>query len=148
MAGAQAWHAAPTPVAQGLFPPVPTRPRPISDSFIDARGLREFEAGTRLGDDPRPRRRPQSPPHPDLTRRTMAHLHRQEPACPAEAGSVRCRHRPCPACSQCQECRMLLLLKIAASLAALYLVVVVSLALFQDRLLFPKWAMGPGAPLP
>lgn len=43
---------------------------------------------------------------------------------------------------------MLLALKIAASLVALYLVVVASVALLQDRLLFPRWAIGPASPLP
>ncbi len=43
---------------------------------------------------------------------------------------------------------MLLFLKFAASLAVLYLVVVVLIALLQDRMLFPRWATGTGAPLP
>ncbi|MFD3190901.1 alpha/beta hydrolase [Sedimentitalea sp. HM32M-2] len=43
---------------------------------------------------------------------------------------------------------MCLFLKVICSLAALYLVPVVFMALVQDRLLFPRWAVGPGAPLP
>lgn len=43
---------------------------------------------------------------------------------------------------------MFLFLKVICSLAALYLVLVVVIALVQDRLLFPRWAVGPGAPLP
>ena len=37
------------------------------------------------------------------------------------------------------------LLKIAAGLAVLYLAFVVLITLAQDRLLFPRWAMGNGA---
>ena len=40
------------------------------------------------------------------------------------------------------------LLKIAAALAALYLAVIVVIALGQDRLLFPRWVMGRGPELP
>lgn len=36
------------------------------------------------------------------------------------------------------------LLKLAGGLAALYLVLALLIALFQDRLLFPRWAMGSG----
>ena len=43
---------------------------------------------------------------------------------------------------------MLLALKIAGSLAAVYVLVPVLTALLQDRLLFPRWAVGPGVPLP
>jgi len=43
---------------------------------------------------------------------------------------------------------MLLVVKIAGSLAAVYVAVAVLMALLQDRLLFPRWAVGPGAPLP
>lgn len=38
------------------------------------------------------------------------------------------------------------LLKLAAGLAALYLVLVGLMALAQDRLIFPRWAMPPGSP--
>jgi uncharacterized protein len=41
----------------------------------------------------------------------------------------------------------MLLLKLAAGIAALYLVVIVLIALVQDRLLFPRWAMGDGTDL-
>jgi hypothetical protein len=43
---------------------------------------------------------------------------------------------------------MLLFVKIAAGIAALYLIVVVLMALAQDRLLFPRWAMPRGPALP
>lgn len=43
---------------------------------------------------------------------------------------------------------MLLFLKIAGGVAAVYLIVAALIALAQDRLLFPRWAMGPGSPLP
>lgn len=43
---------------------------------------------------------------------------------------------------------MLSFLKLAASIATLYLVAVVLIALLQDRLLFPRWATGAGALLP
>ncbi len=43
---------------------------------------------------------------------------------------------------------MLLVLKLAGGLAAPYLVLVILATLVQDRLLFPRWAMGPAAPLP
>ena len=43
---------------------------------------------------------------------------------------------------------MLLFLKLAAGIAALYLAIVVLMALAQDRLLFPRWAMGSGMKLP
>ena len=42
---------------------------------------------------------------------------------------------------------MILFVKLAAGLAALYLVVVVLIALAQDWLLFPRWAMGKGTAL-
>jgi pimeloyl-ACP methyl ester carboxylesterase len=42
----------------------------------------------------------------------------------------------------------MLLVKIAAGIAAAYLIVVVLMALAQDRLLFPRWAMGGGVTLP
>jgi hypothetical protein len=38
--------------------------------------------------------------------------------------------------------------KIAAGIAALYLIIVVLMALAQDRLLLPRWAMGSGVALP
>lgn len=40
---------------------------------------------------------------------------------------------------------MLLVVKIAAGIAAVYLIVVVLMALAQDRLLFPRWATGRGS---
>jgi uncharacterized protein len=43
---------------------------------------------------------------------------------------------------------MLLFVKIAAGTAALYLIVVVLIALAQDRLLFPRWAVARGPALP
>jgi uncharacterized protein len=43
---------------------------------------------------------------------------------------------------------MLLFVKIAAGIAALYLIIVVLIALAQDRLLFPRWAMGSSVALP
>jgi pimeloyl-ACP methyl ester carboxylesterase len=43
---------------------------------------------------------------------------------------------------------MLMFVKIAAVIAALYLIIVVLIALAQDRLLFPRWAMGDGVALP
>ena len=43
---------------------------------------------------------------------------------------------------------MLLFVKIAAGTAALYLIVVVLMALAQDRLLFPRWAVARGPALP
>lgn len=43
---------------------------------------------------------------------------------------------------------MFLFVKLAASITALYLIVVVLIALAQDRLLFPRWAMGGGVVLP
>jgi pimeloyl-ACP methyl ester carboxylesterase len=42
---------------------------------------------------------------------------------------------------------MLLVVKLAAGIAALYLLVVLLMALAQDRLLFPTWATGSGAHL-
>lgn len=42
----------------------------------------------------------------------------------------------------------MLVLKLAGGIAALYLGMVVVIALVQDRLLFPRWAMGAGSPLP
>jgi pimeloyl-ACP methyl ester carboxylesterase len=42
---------------------------------------------------------------------------------------------------------MMMLMKLAASLAALYLIVIALIALAQDRLLFPRWAMGNGTDL-
>ncbi len=43
---------------------------------------------------------------------------------------------------------MLIFLKFAGGVATLYLIVVVLIALLQDKLLFPRWAMRAGAPLP
>jgi hypothetical protein len=43
---------------------------------------------------------------------------------------------------------MLLFVKIAVGIAALYLMVVVLMALAQDRLLFPRWAAAMGPALP
>jgi hypothetical protein len=43
---------------------------------------------------------------------------------------------------------MLLFVKIAVGIAALYLSVVVLMALAQDRLLFPRWAVARGPALP
>jgi pimeloyl-ACP methyl ester carboxylesterase len=43
---------------------------------------------------------------------------------------------------------MLLVAKLAAGLAALYLVAILVMALAQDWLVFPRWAMGNGGPLP
>ncbi len=43
---------------------------------------------------------------------------------------------------------MLSFLKIAGSIVALYFVVVGMAAVFQGKLLFPRWMVGPGAPLP
>jgi len=43
---------------------------------------------------------------------------------------------------------MLLFLKLSAGIAALYLAIVVLMALAQDRLLFPRWAKGSGMKLP
>lgn len=43
---------------------------------------------------------------------------------------------------------MLLFAKIVAGLAALYIIVVALIALAQDWLLFPRWALGNGALLP
>lgn len=43
---------------------------------------------------------------------------------------------------------MIFLLKFAVSVAALYLAAVVLIALVQDRILFPRWAMGSRSPLP
>ena len=42
---------------------------------------------------------------------------------------------------------MILLVKLAAGLAALYVVVVVLMALAQDWLLFPRWATASGSAL-
>ena len=42
---------------------------------------------------------------------------------------------------------MILFVKLAAGLAALYVVVIVLIALAQDWLLFPRWAMGNGTAL-
>ena len=43
---------------------------------------------------------------------------------------------------------MLLFVKIAAGIAALYLIVVGLMALAQDRLLFPRWVVARGPALP
>ena len=43
---------------------------------------------------------------------------------------------------------MQLVVKIAGGLAAVYVAVAVLMALLQDRLLFPRWAVGSGVPLP
>ncbi|MDF0600178.1 hypothetical protein P1J78_05500 [Psychromarinibacter sp. C21-152] len=43
---------------------------------------------------------------------------------------------------------MLLFLKLAGVLAALYLAAALTMALLQDRLLFPRWAVGPSLALP
>lgn len=47
-----------------------------------------------------------------------------------------------------RQSRMLPFLKIAGFLLAVYLGVVALAAVFQDKLLFPRWAVGPGSPLP
>lgn len=60
----------------------------------------------------------------------------------------RATSRTCARSAESRQSRMLLFLKFAGSAAALYLVLVVLIALLQDRMLFPRWAMGLGPPLP
>ena len=57
-------------------------------------------------------------------------------------------HLTCAVRADVRRSGMLLFMKIAAGIAALYLMVVLLMALAQDRLLFPRWAAARGPALP
>ena len=78
----------------------------------------------------------------------MARLDGPELAGTAGRASTGHWARTCVRRRELAQSGMFLLIKVAGSLAAVYLGVVVLLTAFQDRLLFPRWAMGPDAPPP